>query len=371
MQNTKKIRFKSGISIGLVVFLAFTKESNTPLLGTWSGTLGKAKIIACFQTEYGKYSNGYYYYLKYRQPIRLIPKGNNTWDESGTYKLKFNTVTDRIATGEWKDPEKNITLPIKLFFEEICQEDKESTTPCTCNRFNAKLETLPNPTIDTINFSTSQTIRRIVMDTNEIYIEWFDILEDGLAIKKINSSIKTIISDDITDAESFYRCRRNMLASFGINGWDGYRHSVQLHLWTKHFIVIEENNGGFCGGAHPFWGTGYKTFDTNTGDEIDMWSWFNDKYLSGWGAGKELNELILSRNPRKDEPEENDCINALNENSNYNVWPDTVGLHFRVEFGHCCRACDEEFFVPYKELMPYLSSSGKQRFKAINEKIED
>jgi hypothetical protein len=358
---------KNVIYVGLLVFISSAKENNTPLFGTWTGTIGKAKISACFQAEKGKYyTNGSYYYLKYRQPIRLNEISDNLWAEPDSCEWVIKTTTDSIVSGKWVNRNKTVSLPIKLSFMGTCKDGEESSEqPCGCDLFNSHIEKMPPITVDTVKDSGYRYFRELKVASDNITMEWFELCGGGETRKKINQVLRKGFPENNSDAKCFYSCRRGTLAAFGSGECD-FSQITKSYLWTAQYLEVSESNAGFCGGAHDFSGISYRTFDLSTGEEINLWSWI--KRLPEYN--EELNTLILSKSKRdKNDPDDTACVSMLNENKIYSIKLDTVGLVFYTEFGHCCRNCDEEFVVPFQEMMPFLTSEGKSKVKLIFQQV--
>jgi hypothetical protein len=348
--------FKVIVSIGLLTLISLADENKTPPVGTWTGTIGKAKINACFQGD-----DGSYYYLKYLLPIGLKNANGNVWKESDTYEWVIETVTDTSITGKWVDLKKNSSQPIKLSLLGSCSDDEDnSESACGCNLFNNPIEKLPPVKIDTAKNSTQLPYRTFSLQSGNIDMVWFELMGGSSTIKKIN---QVICKGYPPNANEFFSCRRGTLAAFGSVDAE-YGSTIKPYLITSRLLVVSKSENGFCGGAHPFSGVTYSTFDLVTGDEVSVSSWVqsiedNEKFRS----------LILSQNPiDTTDPDNKECNDMLLENSSFSVRLDTEGLVFYTEFGHCCQACDEEFLVSFQELAPFLTEEGKNAMKFFPKK---
>jgi len=114
------------VLIGALLLVSATAGSKDSMYGVWSGTIGKAKINACFQ-EYG---NGSYYYLKYREPIRLQAADRlNLWFEPDSCTWTIDKVASGSATGTWSQPAKKNSLPIKLALVSGWEESDGDVLP--------------------------------------------------------------------------------------------------------------------------------------------------------------------------------------------------------------------------------------------------
>ncbi len=139
------------IIASLLLGAASAKAHATPLVGTWTGTVGKEKVNVCFQSfPDGGYVNGSYYYLRHREPIRLENLGDKIWLEPDSNRMVFETIADSVATGRWIGFKSGKELPVRLRFLGVCPEDEGNTSsPCACDLFNKPIETMPAAKIDT------------------------------------------------------------------------------------------------------------------------------------------------------------------------------------------------------------------------------
>ncbi len=349
---------KTIVAIALCIFSS-SAQNKTPLFGTWKGTIGKYKIIACFQGRDGEYyTSGSYYYLKYRQPIPLEVIGGGKWSEPDSCDWVIETVTKSSATGKWFNRKKNVSLPITLRFMGSCGSNEEYLgSPCGCDLYNDPIEKLPPISIDTLRDLKGRYYRWLRMEDGGISMKWFELAGGGEPEQKINQMLNADYPGGKGRAKDFYSCRRGTLSSLGSGECEENRTS-EPHLWTDRILVTVESNNGFCGGAHPFTGVSYRVFDLSSGEEVNIgdWEdWIDTKYLSERGVGEEVNKLILSKSEILDE-----CSSIVYDNRSYSIRPDSTGLVFYTTFGHCCKACEDEYPVTVEELMPFLSQKGKK-----------
>lgn len=344
----------------LINFLSFSENSKNALLsGTWSGSIGKYKVIACFQTECKDfYAEGRYYYLKYGTPISLKRISETCWSEPDSNIWQFEKITLKEVTGKWYNRKKNLTLNIQLTYHGTCYNDvKYSESPCRCDSDSTPVFRFPKPVIDTIKKSNACYYRTFNLDAGGITVEWFELLGGRDADKKINVALNGKYPFDRIDEDYFDQFENE-------NDED---HSIlRPVLWIGRLLVVHEAHSWYYQGLnHDQFESNYRTFDLSTGEEINMksWrSWIEGKYMSEWGVGEELNKLIISKyiNDNNDEYQ-NDCLSMYDQETQYKVRLDTAGIVFYADF--VTGNCEEEFKVSFQELEPFFSEDGRKMMR--------
>jgi hypothetical protein len=340
------IRIKVLLCIG-ILFLTLSAATDTDsMFGVWTGTVGKATINACFQ----KYGTGSYYYLKYRQPIQLRHSDDSgAWFEPDSCKWIIEKVAAGSATGTWSKPGKNVTHPIKL---RLMGGDDE---PCGCDLYNNPIEKMPKIKVDTVQEKGERCYRTLSVEEDEISMSWIELCGNNDAVVKLNQEFRKGFPADVNDAKTFYNCRRGTLSSFGSAACEDSR-SISPYLWFGNYLEVVEFGGGFCGGAHPSYGSSYRIFDLTTGEEASLHSWIEQN--------DDLNRLILQKyDPDEADTDDNQCIEIIKDNDFYALRLDSTGIVFYTQFGHCCVACDKEFLLSFEELKPFLTEEGIKNVK--------
>lgn len=342
------------IIASLLLGAASADTHTTPLVGTWTGTVGKEKVNVCFQSfTDGGYRNGSYYYLRHREPIQLDNLDDKIWLEPDSNRMVFEGVADSVATGRWIGFKSGKELPVRLRFLGICPEDEGNTSaPCACDLFNKPIETMPIPTIETLGKGTRQCRRTIRLESGSILMEWFELCGTNEAVQKFNERQRSSFPDPKTGAAAFFDCRRNILGSFGMANGEFHR-TVAPHFWNNRLLVVSDAEGGFCGGAHDFNGIQYPAFDLETGEKVDPDSWFEPDSYDNLKAL--LRERILADTG---DVADQQCKRMIEENEHYSWRIDSTGIAFCTEFAYCCRNCDVEKFLSFQELSPFLSQEG-------------
>jgi hypothetical protein len=163
-----------------------------------------------------------------------------------------------------------------------------------------------------------------------------------------------------------------------------YSASVEILFWNDKWISFASRSQGDCGGAHPFSGFSYSTWDLATGKAVNLWRWIKnskkpdglpeyDGHYINYVAPAALNKIITRRavkqrlafNP-KEASEGNNCLASIRENSEYKIRLSLRGLVFTQSFPHVILACTDNIEVSYRELAPFLSAQGKAAVAALS-----
>ena len=111
------------VSLFITLILSQSAMADTPIVpysGTWSGTIGTAKVQVFFSED--AYDSNYYY-IKHKSPIRLerSEKDPSEWSENighwepkitGIWKLE--QISGNSIKGVWINPDTKDKLPIEL-----------------------------------------------------------------------------------------------------------------------------------------------------------------------------------------------------------------------------------------------------------------
>lgn len=346
------VKIKALLCIIILNIVSATADNKDALVGVWTGTIGKAKINVCF-LEYG---NGSYYYLKYRQPIRLeYADDASVWFEPDSCKWIIDKVSADNATGTWSKPGKNVSLPIKLVYLGGGRGADEE--PCGCDLYNNPIEKMPPIKVDSSHAKGERCYRTLSVEEGDISMSWIELCGKSDAVVKLNQEFRKGFPEDAEDAKTFYQCRRGTLGSFGSTACQD-NNSLTPYLWFGNYLEVMENGGGFCGGAHPSYGTSYRIFNLATAEEGDLHSWIEEN--------DDLHKLILEDYiPDEADSGGNNCATIVRENDSYALRLDSTGIVFYTQFGHCCVACNQEFPLSFEELKPFLTEEGVENVKLV------
>lgn len=320
--------------------------AHAEMRGVWEGTAGRNKVMVCLG---GEDFDGTYYYRRHLGLIRLAHAGKpGEWDEesdgkrSGYWRLE--QAADGTLIGTWsKVGAKGI--PIRL------ARPAGRETSCDGDAFNAPLEKEPVIVRGGDEFA-GHRYATLYTDGGKPDIGPFQaiqLLEKGKSAEVINYALKGGFP---SDKASLYQCRRNALASFGSVG--NASMEQQIVFWNKRLFSVAIDSRDNCGGAHPNEGSVHRTWDTATGNELDIKYWFGIAAKEGLPA--QVKRIVLANAQGS---ADQSCADELENHDYFQVYPSEKGLMFFTGFNFAARACDEEIAVPYGDILKHLAPEAR------------
>ena len=298
-----------------------------PYSGVWVGTIGTQRIRVCFSTP----NESRYYYSKHLHDIRLLAKTDSVnpayqWQEvpssgknknvSGIWKLDKKIFNNSLS-GEWHSPQGRKKLVVRL--EKVADLKNQSCGTA----YNIPTEDLASER------------------AKEWSVSFLPLTYKGAS--RFNAYARSWLLDKAGEAKA---CQSEF-------GNEAEFEFASLEDFTDKILVIREMQVDvYCGGAHNTSYIEYHTFDPQTGNKVNGWTWIS--------AGEEsvqtnspLRILIEKLNPAADSQ---DCQNGFDVQPPY---PTKDGFAFPTNFGWAGRACNSTVLIPYKKLSPYLTAEGK------------
>lgn len=313
--------------------------------GVWKGVIGTKAIIACFNVGSPWVAYGSYYYVDYLSPIALSTRETDSyWHEEGdTGRWELSAPVNGTVSGTWKNA-KGKTLPINL--TSIDGNDDESA--CARDSYNARLETRPKIEVGKIVQLSSERSYRTLRFAGQ---ETIELIGPDIALNQINSLLKLDQSKEAVDA--YFQQRREFLGRTGSPSVDE-RHAEPTY-WDSNFITIRFYEW-IAGTGRSGISTQYRTWDTKTGAEIDLWSWIGSSSSDAKLPSK-LKTFLYTQD------ESSECADGYRGEGDFTLTLDKTGLH--IDEDAWGSGCEKSFFIPYEKLNPFLSPSGKQAINLI------
>ena len=346
--------------------------------GVWEGTLGDQKIEACFGVA-GDPDGGSYYYLRHLKLIPLeaptAPKG--TWVEGYDDEKKdaprwtLAAAGANVLSGTWSGSGKS--LPIRLTRIALSSPD-DADMPCgsavfTAPRITATTLTSKPGVLDGVAFTTLTLNVGAHLDAS---IASFALDATTPGATRINAALAEPLSKKgDSGAAEYAEC---VADAAGTHADGEYHVTLKPNLISKHWMVSEEDDEDFCGGAHPNADEAWKLWDLTSGAAVDPWRWFNadgvtysnDTTPPFAQAGPKLQKMLAARWTHKGE-----CKDVLDGNDSiWDVHPTRRGLAFWPQFPHVVYACSQDVVIPYAELAPLLNAKGKAAVASIIEDLK-
>ena len=332
----------------LLLIPAVVGAGPVPPQGVWIGTIGTRSIIACFNEGSSFTSYASYYYIDFLRPISLTTRDTDSlWHEEGDTGLwELSTPGDRTVFGVWRSKQTKRTLPIKLDLVD----GSDDKVACARDSYNLRLETAPSvEEVSIVQFSPGRTYRRLRFASQETV----ELFGPDPALDRINSLLRLDQSKEAVKA--YFRQRRDFLARVGSPAtnqqlteptfWDADFITIRFYLW-----IAGEGRSGIS--------NEYRTWNTRTGEEIDLWQW-----IGGSSEDRRLPpklKTFLYRNVRPSPT----CTEGYRGEGYFTLTLGKSGLNFAEEaWGD---GCEKSLFMSYKELLPFLSPSGK---RALSSKV--
>jgi hypothetical protein len=329
---------------------AFADE--TALTGIWRGKLGSAEIVACFNSSDAGDATGSYYYVRHKTPIPLKrEQGKPTWQEAGgTGAWTLPTPENGSLAGSWRNPKGG--NPQALTLSRIATDDTGKA--CASDAFNLAMEVLPAPQIGKVKEFEGKKYR----DVRIADVVTLELLEPGDKIGKINQALRTILPRKVADLSDYFEKRRRFLGESGMALED--ETSATPFFWSSHWITIN-----FYRWAAGYGRSGialdYRTWDLQSGDEINPWEWFIGKPPDKGNSNplpQRLKKFLF-----KDVTLDKECRTGYQGQGDYHLTFEADGMKFWEEaFGN---GCEQEFVLPYAALGPFLTPKGKLALRDV------
>ena len=147
---------------------------------------------------------------------------------------------------------------------------------------------------------------------------------------------------------------------------------------------------GYCGGAHPFFGSSTTTINLHTGHEINLWDWFNlvekeendhnnqdngvnsitqvCEFLKNRCLPSPLGELIINTPASYEDKDCKDVDFHGMVDGGYSIGLNERGIAFIPELAEPARGmrtCYANYTIPFAKLAPFLSKSGSDAIHQI------
>ena len=361
------------LKIFLMLFALSSSAVAANVAGVYVGTLGKSAIVLKLEAS-GTDANGSYYYRNHARDINLSGSLKNSSihleefevmsnDPKAIFELKMQGNT---LTGAWSDfKNKKKTFPIIL--HRVTSRDmrgiKLPSTPML-NKWR-----LEQP-YDYLRFDTAlKTVKTQTINGKKV--EWLLEPKSNVTFLRLDGQSKAV-SDALIDEH--YRVASESLGCIN-DAPDSFIYIPKISLYSKRILSISASVYYDCGGAHPDGGAENFNLDLSTGKPLELEDVYHfvpipnglilnvdntsdaySKYLEARGAA--LKTLIL--NQYKTFNSEKDCADVYQtETLSYISWYLTSnGLIITPSFAHAMAACEEDFELPYKNLMQYLAPNS-------------
>lgn len=339
-------------------------------VGVWEGKVGTAAVRACLDGYPDTPGRGSYYYLSRLEPISLSEDdGEGGWTERAPgseveAQWHFAELSATRLRGTWHQGTRSLPFDLK----PVAWTEGEWGGPCSSDAFlgpragAGKVSSEP-ATLEGWAY-TRQTYLPPAHFADDVAIETFTFAPAQRGDKAILAALPVRLPNG-TFADDYLQCLGGAISSLGYDGQ--FDETLHPTLVTGAFLVVEEESGTFCGGAHPNYVTMTRTYDRQSGAEIDLFDWLGDPTAEGEIArlSEGLHALVLDRWPADADQE---CRELAEENDYWSLGLARDGLVFRPDFPHAMTPCEEPITVEWQALAPHLDADGRTGLARLREK---
>jgi hypothetical protein len=365
--------FAGIVSVAALFAAPAAAQSSAGFAGVWQGTLGAQPVRVCFnERDWGTF--GAYYYLSHLAAIPLqqpddhkqtFVEGSDERDSASPHWAFDKPTPDRLA-GRWTQAAR--TLPIALTRVPL-PNLKEDDTPCGSMVFQEPrmrgVRTLTKPAVkDGVHYT------RLILDTrghfgDDVGVETFALDGDTPAIKRINAKLREPLG---AQSGTWFECIRGASDS-GPNG-GASSETISPRMIARRWLIVMDESGWDCGGAHPDDANIPRTFDLTTGAEVNVFDWFNDKAVKrepveGYPPLISLRPQFRSLVLGGWKGDDAECSDAIRTDDYWHAEPTRTGFVFTPDLPHVAQACSEDFKVPLAKVQPWLNDKGRAAVAAL------
>jgi hypothetical protein len=356
-----------------------TAQDAPAWVGVWEGRVGTYPVRLCIDVWGDQPARGAYYYLSQFEPIAITEEGGEGgWIErapDGEQQAlwEFAQQDGRQLRGTWRQGRRRLPFELTPIAWITANEDG----PCGSDRFLAPRaaggEVLSKPAeFDGWRY-TALTYRPPAHFADELFLESFAFAPE----RPGDAAILAALAKEMPDASRPAPYLRCMGDSIAVNGRDGYySNALKPLLVSPDWLAAHESYDVYCGGAHPSHGFFHRTFDRQSGEEVELARWLGEtaiehKTYEGDEDGYDLvrpalRELILAHGvsddgplTAEDESYEAECREAASDQEFWTFGLSRVGMLFVPSLPHVIAACQATYTVPWPELESFLNEAGR------------
>jgi hypothetical protein len=348
-------------------------------IGVWEGRIGTYPVRLCIDVWGDQPARGAYYYLSQLEPIALNEEdGEGGWierapDGEQQAMWSFAEQGGERLRGTWRQGGRSLPFDLK----PMAWNSAAEAGPCGSEAFLepriAGGEMLSEPAeLDGWRY-TALTYRPPVHFAEELFLESFSFAPE----RPGDATILVALAKELPGGGHSGPYLQCMGDNIGFNGSDGYYSTFSKPLLVSPaWLTMLESYDVYCGGAHPSHGFFHRTFDRQSGEAVELARWLDETAIEhrtseGDGEGYDLvrpalRDLILARGPSDGEPLEGEdesydaeCREAAREQEFWTFGLSREGMLFVPSLPHVIAACQATYTVPWSELTPLLSETGR------------
>ena len=205
---------------------------------------------------------------------------------------------------------------------------------------------------------TKRVYRPAAHFADDASIESFSFSPEQPGDGAINVELAAYLPHE-TVHDAFLQCSAGNIATSGHDGF--YYQLVEPHMVTRRFLAVAEGNELSCGGAHPANWTVYRTFDRQTGKEVDLYDWI------GLPLGEEKTHLlplalrtaVVDRWSHDNERDDDTCREVVADEDYWSLELTLDGISFTPELPRVVMACGDPVLLTWQNLTSFLDAEGR------------
>lgn len=328
-------------------------DAAVPCGGVWSGTLGGIPITMEITETYGRY-----YYRENFSDLVLVPTTSlaTEWQESDskgkqTGRAYFNCGAGKLE-GIWMSADESKTLSINAVSSTSYDARRTARLPLKIR----KTQTLGSRSIDMIFVNGIPSLNAL------------RLRGEGTGIQRVNGLLQKDLAGNVS---SHLSCVAGSLATGRLEDPWGEELDQQAVFWAGDVLSVQTSYGGYCGGAHPYHGQSYQTYDTSTGKAIPIANWLDTAYRKKVDLESTLGKMIKSKllggkkSPGDLPADERECAEEALTNPAYITAIEKQGIGFGFPFPYAMSPCEMNYVIPWTKMRPFLSEEGKRLLNEI------
>lgn len=347
--------------LAVLVLAAPAQAQDAPeWVGVWEGRVGNAPVRACLDGYADSPGRGAYYYLSRLEPMALNEEdGEGGWIErapgSETEALwEFAELSAARMRGTWRQGARSLAFDLR----PVKWTEGEWGGPCSSDAFLGPRAGKAGATPEQAELAgwryTRLTWNPPAHLAGDVAIETFAFAPEQPGDEAILAALPVRLPAG-TFADDYLQCLGGAISSLGYDGM--FDEALHPTLVSEAFLVVEQESGTFCGGAHPNYYTVSRTYDRLTGEEVDLFDWIGEARIDGEDSTlpDSLRALVLARWPGDVE----ECREYAAEAEYWSLGLGADGLAFRPDFPHALTPCEEAVTVEWDALAPFLDADGR------------
>ncbi|MCL1629497.1 hypothetical protein M3N55_12220 [Roseibaca sp. V10] len=334
--------------------------------GVWGGRVGDVEIRMCAQSEPGQPFNDdcVAIYTTQDYNIELLDReSSTTWSPRLAREqiVSLAVLEDGSVRLERSPADLWSGVPLAPI------DGPADTRPCVSDAFNAPRIFLPDPVTRPAEMDgVPYEVVSIIDPSGHGEVTTFRLPGTGAGIAAINARLTEALPQAAEEAP-YYACTLDALQVGAGSFWE---HQIQPEWITDRFIVVEDVEDVFCGGARPSYAVDWRVFDVETGDEIDTSAWIREDAFYDLGPyagqGPEIGDSEVARGFRElmveafaaTNPSQS-CQDLLDLVETWDVRPSREGLVLTPsdDLGPA-RGCAIGLSLSVEAITPYLTDAG-------------